>query len=736
MKTIKGKLLALLLILISVFTLASCKDKTYTLSFVTNREGLTVEPLTVKKEEEINLRDSKYQLTAEGFVFKGWFFDAQLTNMALVFNLEEDTTVYAKWARINTVTFDSNGGTAVQPVKVETGSTLDQPQAPTKEGFKFVGWYKEAELTNKFNFENTEINNDITLYAKWNAIYTVTYHTNGGSEIEPTKVEVGKKFNLPENPTRDGYRFDGWYKDADLSQAFVNTGDITSNLDLYAKWTGNAYTVIFNANGGRGNMAQQSLVYGTESQLSKSIFTRVGYEFKGWALSATGEKELNDEQLVSTLAKTGSVTLYAVWEKVEYTLVFLPNYAEQKNTPETIDDVKIKIDGSVDLTRVLADLDHYTFSKWTLDTTDSTKDYAVGSTFILTEDIISAYANENKQVKLFGLWNPKKYSVEFVGGEGATGSMTAQEFTYGVSTELTHNAFEKEGFFFVGWKDQDNNEYTDGESISASKNLTLTAQWYDAVLTVSFNANGGTGTMAAQNLAVNQATDKAEGKINANVFTKVGYEFAGWALSATGEKAYEDKDDISIETNIELFALWKKANYTLKFNGNGGTAISPMADIVGQIGDSANLPNNTFQKAHFVFKGWALSPNGVKAFDNEALMELNETTIPAFDANKTLTLYAVWEAATYVVTFNPNGATGEATTQTFTYNVAQALTANSFSRDGYKFKGWSLTADGAVLYQNSEEVYIEETTSLYAIWEMVLTRVVVVRTDGYNANTS
>ena len=163
MKTIKGKLLALLLILISVFTLASCKDKTYTLSFVTNREGLTVEPLTVKKEEEINLRDSKYQLTAEGFVFKGWFFDAQLTNMALVFNLEEDTTVYAKWARINTVTFDSNGGTAVQSVKVETGSTLDQPQAPTKEGFKFVGWYKEAELTNKFNFENTEINNDITL---------------------------------------------------------------------------------------------------------------------------------------------------------------------------------------------------------------------------------------------------------------------------------------------------------------------------------------------------------------------------------------------------------------------------------------------------------------------------------------------------------------------------------------------------------------------------------------------
>ena len=168
MKTIKGKLLALLLIMVSVFVLASCKAKTYTLSFVTNREGLTVDALTVNKDEEINLRDSKYQLTAEGYVFKGWFFDAQLTRMALVFNLEEDTTVYAKWARINTVTFNSNGGTAVESVKVESGNVVDAPQAPTKEGFKFVGWYKEAELTNKFNFETTEINNDITLYAKWN----------------------------------------------------------------------------------------------------------------------------------------------------------------------------------------------------------------------------------------------------------------------------------------------------------------------------------------------------------------------------------------------------------------------------------------------------------------------------------------------------------------------------------------------------------------------------------------
>ena len=237
MKTIKGKLFALLLIMISVFVLASCKDKTYTLSFV-SEQGNAPSAITVKKDEEINLRDSKYQLTAEGYVFKGWFFDAQKTNMALVFNLEEDTTVYAKWVKVNTVTFNSNGGSAVEPIKVESGSIIEAPSQPTKQGFKFVGWYKEATFTNKFNFDNTEINNDITLYAKWNAVYTVTYNTNGGNEIEPTSVEVGKTYTLPEDPVKEGFRFAGWYTDEALTNAYVSTGEIGSNLTLFAKWTG------------------------------------------------------------------------------------------------------------------------------------------------------------------------------------------------------------------------------------------------------------------------------------------------------------------------------------------------------------------------------------------------------------------------------------------------------------------------------------------------------------------
>lgn len=735
MKTIKGKLFALLLIMISVFVLASCKDKTYTLSFV-SEQGNAPSAITVKKDEEINLRDSKYQLTAEGYVFKGWFFDAQKTNMALVFNLEEDTTVYAKWVKVNTVTFNSNGGSTVEPIKVESGSIIEAPSQPTKQGFKFVGWYKEATFTNKFNFDNTEINNDITLYAKWNAVYTVTYNTNGGNEIEPTSVEVGKTYTLPEDPVKEGFRFAGWYTDEALTNAYVSTGEIGSNLTLFAKWTGNQYTVIYNANGGKGNMAQETFVYGTSKQLAKNIFTKVGYKFVGWSLTATGEKDFNDEQIVLNLAKSGSVTVYALWEKIEYHVVFVPNYAEQKNTPEEIDDVVLKVGEQFDLTRTLADLDHYTFNKWTLDVDDVDAAYTVGSTFILSEEIITAYANQNNQVKLFGLWTPKKYSVEFVGGEGATGSMTSQEFTFGVAQALTQNAFEKEGFSFVGWTDQDNNVYTDGQQINVSKNLTLTAKWHDLVYTVRFNANGGTGSMSNQNVAVDEATFTANVKLTANQFTRLGYVFAGWAIEAEGAKLYNDQAEVVLTGNAELFALWTKASYTLKFNGNGGTTTQPMADIVGQIGDSTNLTKNSFEREHYTFKGWALSANGEKVFDDEALMTLDESSILAFDSNNTLTLYAVWEANTYEVTFNANGGQGEMAAQSFTYGVGKVLPQNVFTRAGYNFKGWSTTATGTVLYLDQAEVSIEANTELFAVWEMVTKKVVVLTTDGYQAGST
>ncbi len=733
MKTIKGKLLALLLVIVSIFTLAACKPKTYTLSFETNREGVTLEPLTVKRENEINLGDSEYQLTSEGYVFKGWFFDAQLTRMALVFNLEEDTTVYAKWAKINTITFNTNGGSAVEALKVEEGNTCEKPDDPTKDGYAFAGWFTDEELTTQFNWI-IEVNEDMELYAKWNEVFTVTFETNGGTEIAPVNIEIGKNFTLPQGPTKEGYKFSGWFTNEDLTEPYISTGTISANLTLYAKWTGNTYTVIFNSNGGKGNMAQQSFVYGIAQRLSANTFTKTGYVFNGWSLSETGEKVYDNEEEVSTLISSGSLTLYAVWEKVTLSLLYDTNYPEDVEEPESIASVQIKIGDIKALYKSLVEIEHYTFAKWTLDKENPTNENSFNalSEFELTEALITSYAHDG-EIKLYALWTPKLYTVLFIGGEATTGQMASQSFTYNVSQALSLNAFEKEGYLFVGWKDQDDNVYTDGESIKVFKNLILIAQWHNQVYTVTFNPGTGIGEMAVQNIIVDEDTLKASGKLTANQFTKVGHLFIGWATEENGEKVYNDKADVELEGSITLYALWEKASYTVKFNANGGVG-DEMSDLVGEFGTSASLTKNIYTRNHYEFGGWALTSTGAKVLDDEETVTLDIESIQLFNSDRVLVLYAVWTPSTYTLTYNANGGVGSIEPQVFIYGEEQAITLNTtITRTGYEFKGWSLTANGTVYLLDGAKYELSADTEIFAVWEQIVNRVVVITTNGYQA---
>ena len=165
-----------------------------------------------------------------------------------------------------TVTFESNGGSEV--TSKQTIGYVARPTDPTKEGLEFAGWYLDSELTNEFSFKD-KISENITLYAKWvtpsdnggsgdsgngssqgggnnqggtdnpstpsQTNYTVTFESNGGSTIE-NKTTVDGKISAPNNPERDHYNFEGWYKDADLTTPFDFNSTITANIILYAKW--------------------------------------------------------------------------------------------------------------------------------------------------------------------------------------------------------------------------------------------------------------------------------------------------------------------------------------------------------------------------------------------------------------------------------------------------------------------------------------------------------------------
>jgi uncharacterized repeat protein (TIGR02543 family) len=180
-------------------------------------------------------------LTRTGYTFAGWntAADGSGTSYAAsaTFTIAGNTTLYAKWTINNyTVSFTSNGGSAVTSQSVTYNTTATAPTVPTRAGYTFAGWYTDAGLSAAFAF-TTVITGDTTLFAKWTINnYTVSFTSNGGSAVTSQSVTYNTAANAPTAPTRSGHTFAGWYSDAGLSAAFAFTTVIAGDTTLYAKW--------------------------------------------------------------------------------------------------------------------------------------------------------------------------------------------------------------------------------------------------------------------------------------------------------------------------------------------------------------------------------------------------------------------------------------------------------------------------------------------------------------------
>ena len=145
-----------------------------------------------------------------------------------------------------TVTFNSNGGSAVKAQTVRSGAKASRPASPTKSGYTFKGWYSDKSLTKAYDFNST-VRSNLTLYAKWEkkATYTVTFNANGGTAVKAQSVFSGAKAARPADPTRDGYSFAGWCTDRSLTKAYDFDSAVKSDLTLYAKWETQPYAVLY-----------------------------------------------------------------------------------------------------------------------------------------------------------------------------------------------------------------------------------------------------------------------------------------------------------------------------------------------------------------------------------------------------------------------------------------------------------------------------------------------------------
>ena len=219
-------------------TLTARWAQAFTVKFDANGHGHATVP--ADQTVELNGKATKpADPTAEGYVFRGWYTTAACTT-EFDFNtpIAADTTLYAKWDEIYTVTFNVGGhGTAPAPQKVENGGKATKPENPTAKGWRFDGWYTDEKCTARYDFDKA-VTANTTLYAKWTQLFTLTFETNGGTKIDSVEAPDGSLVYLGSyKPTKSGYYFVGWYTDKNLTRASrVGYVRMDGNKTVYAKF--------------------------------------------------------------------------------------------------------------------------------------------------------------------------------------------------------------------------------------------------------------------------------------------------------------------------------------------------------------------------------------------------------------------------------------------------------------------------------------------------------------------
>lgn len=289
---------------------------TYTVSFNTDCD--TVIP-TETYDYGSKITEPTIIPTKAGYTFNKWFKDENLT---IPFNFETETlparniTIYAGF-NINsyTITFVTNTTeTSIDPITYNYIEEIDAFEPLTKEGYNFIGWFLNEEFTIPFEYDIMPAEN-LTVYAKWEIKkIKVYFNTKGGTMINELFIDYGSYVEKPENPTKIGYVFNGWYYDYNCSnnKAVVwnaeNKYQIKTQTTFYANWKAVLYNFVVYTYNSDNQIINSTYAYNATITLPTNL-TKSNYIFDGW---------YSDESLTtpftSTLMPAQDVRVYAKWK--------------------------------------------------------------------------------------------------------------------------------------------------------------------------------------------------------------------------------------------------------------------------------------------------------------------------------------------------------------------------------------------------------------------------------------
>ena len=567
-----------------------------------------------------------------------------------------------------TVTFDANGGEGsmeAQTVSASTDTALTS-NTFTRTGYTFTGWNtdKDGNGTHYDNGATVNLTEDLTLYAQWQInTYTVTWVDEDGTELEKDEnVPYGTtpEYN-GETPTKTGdaqytYTFTGW----DPAVSTV-TGDITYKA-IYTQ-TVNQYTITWKNYDGT-ELKTEQVSYGEVPAYTGETPTRAGdaehtYTFSGW----TPEIQPVTGEAVYTAVFTDTINTYTVtWKNWDGTVLETDENVEYGTTPEYNGATPTKT-GDAQYS--------YTFKGWSPAVDTVTGDITYTAVF---EETVNQYTITWKN------WDDTVLKTEQV--------------SYGTTPVYSGETPAKEGdaqysYAFTGWTP---------EITAVTGNAEYTAQFQESVntYTVTWQDANGTVLETDENVAYGTVPTYDGETPTKAADAQYTYAFKGWnpeITAVTGNVTYTAEYTSTVNT------------YTVTWVDENGNVLETDTDVA--YGTMPSYDGETPTKADddsysYTFSGWTPEVSSV-------------TGNVTYQATFTATLLVK-----HTVTFNANGGEGSMEPQVFIQGRDTKLTANTFTRENYKFTGWNTAEDGSGAYYADEGAIINltEDLTLYAQWQI------------------
>ena len=636
----------------------------YTVTF--NSYGGT--PVPLAQEVEYGHTATKpVEPTLKGYTFDGWYLDGEEEPFDFGTTITSDITLTAKW-EINkyTVTFDSYGGSKVDPQVVEYGLYAQKPEEPTLKGFTFAYWYLDDE-NEAYDFDTTPITEDITLTAKWEINkFKVTFDTDGGEPIPDDQfVEWGLFVEEPTTePTKTGYTFDGWYLG---DEKYDFSAAVEQNITLTAKWHVTLHNIYAYARLNSYFAPLTTSEFDTPVTLNEATLSRLGLgSYNSLGYISIGSFTFDAMPLTSDLYFGDDAELSAVAEKLAT-------------------DIALETGVSDKIAEKIA---------WT----------ALYKT-VNEEDMEPGYPAE-AGYQLSG--NLNLASVTFRAGAENVENMPAVNYTYddgaidfydfyfaGDTITLPTTEPTREGYSFKGWSievipAENDADHLDADGADDAADETLlkagdtytitaggvifTAQWEKKTFTVKYYLPDETGAWVEKKMDTVDSVDYATYSLwtpNA----EDGYEFSGW---------YQKPADIGVKAKVEklymakewkLYGKFTPIEYTIQYVYNDGKATSTNPTTYTVESDTITLADATGADWGKTFLEWH-DENGQKI-----------TEIPTGSTgNRVITAYWNWPVHLHYLDKDNNEI--ESATLYVSELEPGACVLPTGEKTGYDFDGW------------------------------------------------